>query len=199
MPKRTKAESRLANSSGSQRTALTLLADARKTRRTTNKLWEVDAGMFRRISPSGTGKTRSVRLVNGHAYKIASAGAALRAAKVIGAEADRLRIPTTLGKKFGTPWVPSLTRGAVRVIDQFLTAYAQEATRHGANMRKTLKKKRIDGKSMEIAYDVTNSRIFAAASPVTNVIMCDQAPKRGKRADKSAEARKRGEHADEEA
>ena len=145
-----------------------------------NKTWNLapKAPMFTRKSKSIAGKkkvVRTKRLIGGHAYKICASGAAGWVHAIMQREAHEFR--TSIGTESKrAPWLPSISKGAIALIEQFLCAYAQEATRHAVSVRQGLGRMkdgrhvdmftRLNGKLMKIGYDAADAAIFGSSMPV---------------------------------
>ena len=116
---------------------------------------------------------RTNRLINGHAWKVVASGAATYVNSVLAFEGKTFRISAPK-ESTRCPWLPSLTPGAIALIEGFLCAYAQQATRNAMMVRKALgatnKKgefvgqKRLNGKLMRMGFDEADAAIFGASS-----------------------------------
>lgn len=119
-----------------------ILTNAKNARRAYDRTWGLAARapMFCRVSKKvdseGNTKTtyRTARLIGSHAYNIAASGAALCASRVAEAECARLRLDVAPESK-RAPWLPTVSRGARLVLEQFLCALAQEAALKGHAVR----------------------------------------------------------------
>jgi hypothetical protein len=161
------------------RQSATAVVKAAKTLKTQcNKTWNLapKAPMFTRKSKTASGKkkvVRTKRLIGGHAYKICASGAAGWVNSVMQREANAFRTSIRSESK-RVPWLPSVGKGAIALIEQFLCAYAQEATRHAVSVRLT-------GKLMKLGYDTADAAIFANSMPAPRMtIVCkpDQVAKK---------------------
>lgn len=161
--------------------AMLVFKGTRTLRDATNKTWAVapKCPMFtRKTKPTASttgpdGKTikkkkvvRTNRLIGGHAYQIVASGAAAYTNAVMQREAGILRQSIDKEKK-RTPWLPRPTKGAIALIEQFLCAYAQEATRHASSVRTGLNTgKRLNEKLMRTGFDEADEAIFGGATLV---------------------------------
>ena len=180
------------------------VVNASKTlRKATNQTWNLapKAPMFTRKSKSVAGKkkvVRTKRLIGGHAYKIVASGAAGWAQAVLKREAAAFR--QTIGEESKrVPWLPSVGKGAIAVLEQFLCAYAQEATRHAVSVRVGLGHTdkngcfkplfaRLNAKLMKVGYDQTDEQVFGTTMPAPRTLMvCKPVKKSSKKDDKSKE------------
>jgi hypothetical protein len=180
------------------RQSATAVVKAAKTLKTQcNKTWNLapKAPMFTRKSKTASGKkkvVRTKRLIGGHAYKICASGAAGWVNSVMQREANAFRTSIRSESK-RVPWLPSVGKGAIALIEQFLCAYAQEATRHAVSVRQGLGRvdkktgkhlpmcTRLTGKLMKLGYDTADAAIFANSMPAPRMtIVCkpDQVAKK---------------------
>ena len=193
MPKTT-AERNLARARGARRSAMVHLMTARKNRSVINRLWDVKAPMWVKKKPGS--KDRAMKLIGTHAMKIAAAGSVGYVGKVLGNEANQLRLPTMLTAKNDkgepkklSPWVPSVSKGATRMIEQFIAAYVQQAAKHAVVVREASAKKQLTGEMMRLGFEAVDSQVFGASMPVPRaLIVLDEPKKAKKRASKEAEA-----------
>lgn len=175
-------DKRIRDAEAAQAVKLQTLKSARIIRGATNQTWSLanKAPMYTRKT-IGKGKTtasgnkivRTKRLINGHAYKIAASGAAAYATAVMKREGDAFRVATK-GESKRCPWQASITKGAIAVLEGFLCAYTQEATRHAVSIKTGLgTHQRLNGKLMKLGYELADANIFGAASPCArNLIVC---------------------------
>jgi hypothetical protein len=77
---------------------------------------------------------RTSRLIGAHAYQIAASGAAMYASRVLAKECQYLKIDAET-ESSRAPWLPSISKGAKMVLEQFLCALAQEAAYKGHAVR----------------------------------------------------------------
>jgi hypothetical protein len=177
--------------SAARRSARELLSASKAVKHSMNSTWALarKAPMFLRKS-NGTKKTiRTNRLINSHAYKVVASGAALYTSGVLNHEASTLRLHPR-GESKRAPWLPSFSDGAIALIEQFLCAYAQEATKNAAAARKGLNVgKRLNAKLMRLGFDVADEAMFGTSAPAPRVFLTTQPPKRAsKKAAEAAEA-----------
>ena len=188
------------------RQSATAVMKAAKTLKTQcNKTWNLapKAPMFTRKSKTVAGKkkvVRTKRLIGGHAYKICASGAAGWVNSIMQREAGAFR--TTIGAESKrVPWLPSIGKGAIALIEQFLCAYAQEATRHAVSVRQGLGRvdkasgkhidlcTRLNGKLMKLGYDTADAAVFGSAMPVPRaMVVCKPDKKVAKKGGKGKEA-----------
>ena len=171
------------------RQSATAVMKAAKTLKTKcNQTWNLapKAPMYTRKSKTVAGKKKTVRtnrLIGGHAYKICASGAAGWVNSIMQREANSFRAAIGTESK-RVPWLPSISKGAIAIIEQFLCAYAQEATRHAVTVRQGLGRvgkdgkhidmfARLNGKLMKLGYDTADAAIFGASMPVPRVtVVC---------------------------
>jgi len=184
--------------SAHRQSALAVMKGAKVLKKSTNDTWKLapKAPMFTRKTKSVAGKkkvVRTKRLIGGHAYKIAASGAANFVAAVLKREAGVLRAPIGEESK-RVPWLPSVSKGAIALLEQFLCAYAQTATRHAVTVRqglggtdKTGKPKplfvRLNGKCMKVGYDQADSEVFGSCMPAPRQVLICKAPKKAVKKD----------------
>lgn len=190
------------------RQSATAVVKAAKTLKTQcNKVWNLapKAPMFTRKSKTASGKkkvVRTKRLIGGHAYKIVASGAAGWVNSVMQREANAFR--TSIGTESKrVPWLPSVGKGAIALIEQFLCAYAQEATRHAVSVRQGLGRvdkktqkhfplcTRLTGKLMKLGFDTADKAIFAnsmAVPRMTIVCKADAVAKKGEKKEDDGKA-----------
>ena len=184
-----------------RQSAVNLLKGARTIAKKINDTWQVGpkARMFTR-KPDPQKKyfrtdkrsgqrveykvVRTNRLVSGHAYKLALSGAALNAAAVFNSDGGAYNTAVE-GEKSRSPWLPAMSSGATLMLEQFLCAYAQEATAHARDVRVVLNtvtkedgtshctQKRLTGGTMKLAFDAVDARVFGAAAPSSRVVVCN--------------------------
>lgn len=176
--------------SAHRQSALAVISAAKTLKQCANKTWNLapKTPMFLRKSKSAAGKkksTRTKRLIGGHAYKIVASGAAGWVNAVMQREAAAFR--TTIGSESKrVPWLPSISKGAIALIEQFLCAYAQTATRHAVSVRQGLGHidksgkhvdlvARLNGKLMRLGYETADAEIFGTAAPAPRAtLVCKQ-------------------------
>lgn len=156
-------------SAGAQ-SGINLLNAAKAIRKATNDIWGVapKAPMFTRKMKTSSGKkkiVRTKRIIGTHAFKIAASGAAAYTAAVFQRESKVLRLAMTDESK-RCPCLPIVSPGAVAVMENFLVAYAQEATRNAVTIKNGLgTSKRLNGKLMKMGFDQADKAIFGASGP----------------------------------
>lgn len=167
--------------------ALAISQASKELKKSVNNVWKLapKAPMFlKKGKPTPEGKrnvTRTKRLIGNHAYKVLASGAAAHANAVMQREAKAFRLKVG-GESKRTPWLPSISPGAICILENFLCAYAQSATRHAVSIRTGLKShKRLNGRLLKIGYDTADAQIFQAAMPVPrNVLVFDPPAKKKK-------------------
>jgi len=186
----------MVKTSASRQSAASMLKDAREIRNQCNKTWNIanKAPMYTRVSKpkDGAGKkgkkvVRTKRLINNHAYKIAASGAAAYVSSVLKREGDIFRVATNPESK-RCPWLPSVSKGAIAVLEAFLCAYSQEATRNAVSVRKgVVGSKRLNGKLMKFGYDRADEAIFGASMPAPRTVLITKPEKKTKKGEEKKE------------
>lgn len=187
-----------------RQSAASLLRAAKSIKKATNDTWGLapKAPMFQRKTKTSAGKkkiVRTKRVIGTHAFRVASSGAAAYVSSVMQHECKALRVPMTEESK-RCPWLPSMTKGAIAVLESFLTAYAQEATRHAVSIKNGLGTKeaplykRLNGRLMRAGYDLANEAVFGSGSPAPSVLTVLKKPtkstkKNGKSEEDAADER----------
>ena len=99
------------------------------------------------------------------------------------------------------PWLPSISKGAIALIEQFLCAYAQEATRHAVSVRVGLGRTnrangewipmctRLNAKLMKLGYDAADAGIFGSAMPVPRATLVCKPDKKTPAKDKGGKSK----------
>lgn len=165
----------MAKPSAHRASAAAIMNGAKKLKKTCNDTWKLapKAPMFTKKTKTVAGKkkvVRTKRLIGGHSYKICASGAAGYAAAVLAREAAVFRAPIDIESK-RVPWLPSISPGAIAILEQFLCAYAQDATRHAVSIRVGLGTNgkpmfaRLNGKLMKMGYDQADAQIFGTSTP----------------------------------
>lgn len=163
-----------------RQSAASLLKAAKSIKKATNDTWGLapKAPMFQRKTKTSAGKkkiVRTKRVIGTHAFRVAASGAAAYASAVLQRESKALRVEMTDESK-RCPWLPSVTKGAIAVLESFLTAYAQEATRHAVSIKTGLGTseapmyKRLNGRLMRMGYEAADKAIFGSASPAPGAL-----------------------------
>ena len=181
-----------------------ILSNAKASRKAYDATWALAtrAPMFCKITKKTTsdGKKklfyRTARLVGSQAYMIAASGAAANAAAVMKAECALLREDVE-EESAKAPWMPSISKGAKMVLEQWLCALAQEATKKAHAVREGCgsekhEVKRLNRTHMQMGWDSVFDNVFSktAIMPPT-VFVSHLLPK--KKVSKSSKA---GEQAD---
>lgn len=182
--------------SAHRQSALNIAKGARDLKKLTNATWKLapKAPMFTRKSKNQQGKkktVRTMRLIGGHAYKIAASGAASYAAAVMQREAQAYRATICTESK-RSPWLPTVSPGAMALLEQWMCAYAQTATRHAVSLRTGLGTtdksgtfhpllKRLNGRLMKVGYDTADEQVFQSSMPAPRkMIVCKPDAKKKK-------------------
>ena len=153
------------------------IQNARELRRMHDKIWNgaSHAPMFykeyEKVSKDSKGKIvkksmvrRSARLINGHAFQIAAAGAASAAIREMRTDCANLGIDYT--STTSSPFLPALAKCTKLVLEQFLAAYIQEVVLSATQgMTSIAKYKRLNGKVVKEAFHDVNQQIFNSAGP----------------------------------
>ena len=204
----------MAKASAHRQSATAVMKAAKTLRTQCNKTWNLapKAPMFTRKSKTVAGKkkvVRTKRLIGGHAYKICASGAAGWVNAVMQREASAFRTSIQFESK-RVPWLPSISKGAIALIEQFLCAYAQQATRHAVSVRVGLGRTnkangewipmctRLNAKLMKLGYDAADAGIFGSAMPVPRATLVCKPDKKVAAKDKGDKS-KDGEDGDYEA
>ena len=110
---------------------------------------------------------RTARLIGGHAYNTAASGAIIACMREMRADCERAGIPHEQESKQATPGY-NVATGAQRMIEQFLSAYVQEAVVTAVRMMKDLddKKVRLTPRLIRTAFEEVNESVFGACNPV---------------------------------
>jgi hypothetical protein len=151
-----------------------MLQASKHVKKALNDTWgaAASAPMFRKrqnATSAATGdnadgiRTRRVSLINKHAYKVAASGAAQNAFAVLQDDAKAVRVRMASESK-RSPWLPSLSSGAIVLLENFLCAYAQHATENAKAIKDSLGvHKRISGDLMKAGYSATNDAVFSTS------------------------------------
>ena len=189
--------------SATRQSAANLFAAARDLKHATNKTWNVAprASMFTKkpkTSSSGKKMVRTKRLINSHAYRVAASGAASYVAQVLKNESVVYRTTMKTESK-RCPWLPSLSKGAISILESFLCAYAAEATRNAASIRKGLGRnaKRLNGKMMRLGFEVADAAMFSSR-PVPQTMHLIKSTKKKSGANKEKEEMEETEEMEQE-
>lgn len=195
----------MAKASAHRQSATAVMKAAKTLRTQCNKTWNLapKAPMFTRKSKTVAGKkkvVRTKRLIGGHAYNICASGAAGWVNAVMQREANAFRTSIQFESK-RVPWLPSISKGAIALIEQFLCAYAQQATRHAVSVRVGLGRKikatgkwipmctRLNAKLMKLGYDAADAGIFGSAMPVPRATLVCKPDKKTPAKDKGGKSK----------
>jgi hypothetical protein len=183
--------------SSSRQSAYNLIKSAKEIKGLMRKTWDnaSKCPMFvKKTKDPGIGKKKIVRtnrLISNHAYKVAASGAAAYVQSVLNSDAQsyRLTIPNDEAKRY--PSLPSLSKGAINMIEGFLCAYAQEATSNASEIRKALESsQRLNAKLVALGFDAADAAIFGATTLVPRAVYVSPMKKRVvKDADKSRDGK----------
>lgn len=95
---------------------------------------------------------------------IAASGAAANASMVVEAECNTLREDVE-SESARAPWLPQVSKGAKMVLEQWLCALAQEATKKAHAVREgSGSTKRLNRKHMQIGWDAVFDNVFSNSS-----------------------------------
>ncbi len=181
---------------GARKSADNLVSTQKEAKKRCAKVWSASQGapMFKKISrskgPDGVRETvRTNRLISGPAYKIALSGAAQYVSAVLREDA---KIYGMKGAKTESacPWQPSLSRGAIAMLEQFLCAIGQQGNKAAVAIRKMQGKERLSPQMVRLGFEAANKAVFASASNATENLINVPLDK------KPAQAKKRAEPAD---
>jgi hypothetical protein len=149
-----------------------IISNTKNARKFYDKTWSIAARapMFCKISKKSNtmGNTkhtyRTTRLIGSHAYNIAASGAALNASRIAEGDCKRLRLDFEHESR-RTPWLPSVSKGACMVLEQFLCALAQEAALKGHYVREgSGNSMRLAKQHIKVGWDTVFDSVFRAAS-----------------------------------
>jgi hypothetical protein len=137
--------------------------NAKTLQRHINKVWNAasKAPMFRReVEKDGKVTRRSVRLIQGHAYNIAVAGAVAAAVKDLKTDCDKwgLEYPETSKH----PFMLGVPAGTKLMLEQFLSAYVATGVLKATRMMKapeTPKHKRLNKIYIKRSFEYLNESI----------------------------------------
>jgi len=164
-----------------------LLHNAKAARKATDATWSVSnrAPVFCKITKKSTkdGKTkkfyRKARLLNSHAVNIAASGAAMRAAALLEEDCRLLRVDAKK-ESSRAPLLPTVSKGARALLEQFLCALAQEAAYKAHAVREGAgKSQRVNSGHMQLGWAATTQSVFGGSAPVSDqMIVAASAPAR---------------------
>ena len=185
-----------------QLSALASLRAAKEIKKQTNGVWGVanKAPMFvKKPNPDAkprynkkTGKeikvVRTNRLISSQAYLVAASGAAAAVNAQVASEAKKLRVSMD-GEKPKVPWLPSYSKGAIALLEQFMCAYAQEAFHYATQIQENLKShEKVNSEMMRMGFERAHENVFGASTPGVRAVavvpsyMIPKPPKKGQKA-----------------
>ena len=123
---------------------------------------------------------RSVRLIGGHAYGLAAAGAAQAITREQQLDCMNLGIPFTRINEKGVPVAQArLTAGFKYMLEQFMCAYVQECVYTARNMLSALPPRvRLNRDLMKMACNEVNEQLFYASGVVPRQMYVVPLPKK---------------------
>lgn len=162
------------------------IANSKMMQRHINKVWNegVNAPMFRKeyqaMEKDGKPRVkdgkpvmirRSARLVSGHAYNIAVAGAVKEAVSRMKVECDRMGIDFPQSTRH--PFMLGLPKGTKLMMDQFLAAVVASAMLHATRMmNESGKHKRLNkGYVKRAFFEVVKRLNVASAAPQATLVV----------------------------
>ena len=109
---------------------MSVLDNAKSSRKTYDLVWNaasrapVFCKITKKTTPDGKVKKmhRTSRLIGSHAFQIAASGAAMNASRILSNECNKLRLDVQT-ESSRAPWLPSVSKGAKMVLEQFLCAF----------------------------------------------------------------------------
>ena len=144
----------------------------KRARNTQNRMWEGASKipMFSRKTRSskagGSTTTRTVRLLNKSVFQTLLSGATAVAVDDLREDLQQCGLEFEATAPKSAHFTAILTPGARLAIEQFATAYVQEAALVAARTNRAFgTKKRVSGPLMASAFADTNPSIFNAATP----------------------------------
>ena len=141
---------------------------------------------------------RTARLIGSHAYKIAASGAAMHASQVLAGDCNRLRM-SAYRESSRAPWLPTLSAGARMVLEQFLSALAQEAAYKGHAVREGCGySKRLSKKHILAGWNATYDSVFGSSTLLPRSMVTLPVVKKSKKGSSSKSSGKRAAVADDE-
>ena len=125
---------------------------------------------------------RSVRLISGHAFGLAAAGAAQTIAREQQIDCQNLGIEFSRLNDKGTPVCQSqLTPGYKYMLEQYMCAYVQECVHTARNMLKALPPRvRLNRDIMKYACNEVNEQLFYASAVGPRQVFVVPLPKKNK-------------------
>ena len=149
-----------------------VVANAKASRKQFDNLWNnaARAPMFCKItkktSPDGKTKKfyRTARLIGAHAYMVAASGAAAYTARAMEDDCKAMHEPVEK-ESSRAPWMPTVSKGAKMLLEQFLCALSQEACMNAHAVREGAgNTKRLNRKHMQIGWDTVFDSIFSSSA-----------------------------------
>jgi hypothetical protein len=183
------------NLRGPQKSAYASIHGVKAVGRVAKQTWALakHCPMFtKKTIDKKTGKKstiRTKRLINSHAYRVVASGAAQYVHSVLQRESKAFRVAHE-GEAQQAPFLPSFSPGAIALLEQFLCAYAQDATSNAVAVREGLNThKRLNAGLMKLGFAQTNERVFQSCMPTPRNLMICKPPKKvvGKDGKKKAE------------
>lgn len=132
---------------------------------------------------------RSVRLISGHAYGLAAAGAAQTITREQQIDCTTLGIEFSRLNDKGVPVAQAqLTPSFKYMLEQYMCAYVQECITTARNMMGTLPpRKRLNRELMKLACNEVNEQLFFSSSSGPRQVYVVPMPKKKKKADDEEE------------
>ena len=182
-----------------------ILDNGKNARKAYDQMWNVAARapVFCKITkkaiPDGKGGTkqktfyRTTRLIGTHAYNVAASGAAMRASRVLAADCDMMRVHKE-DESSRAPWLPSVSKGAKMVLEQWLCALAQEAAykAHAVRMGSG-SSQRLNLKHMKLGWDATIESVFNTTTLMPKTIVVLPLDAKKSKSKSNANAKSKGE------
>jgi hypothetical protein len=153
------------------------IVNSKTLQRHVNKVWNAAgaAPMFRKeIQKQKDGKPivqrRSVRLIQGHAYNIAMAGAVQSAVRDMKVGCDKWGIDYP--QSTPQPWMLGMPKGSKLMLEQFLSAYVATGVLHATRMMKQAgKHKRLNKEYLTRAFEHMNEGISGQMGVSRNALV----------------------------
>ncbi len=161
---------------GTRQSAINVGMASKEVRSTINRLWAIAprAPIFcketKRRTADGHARVlrRTSHPVSSQAFKIAASAAAAAFSHAVGVECRQLRLDLPLEKRT-CAWLPSISPGARLMLEQFMTALAQEAGYKAHAYRRSASRKhaptRLGRAHLRAGWEATLDRVFADATP----------------------------------
>jgi hypothetical protein len=173
-----------------------ILANAKNSRKQYDKMWNAAARapIFCKITKKTLedGKTkkfyRTARLIGSHAYMIAASGAAAYVAKMMERDCSLVHEDTEQ-ESARAPWMPQVSKGAKMVLEQWMCALSQEATKKGHAVRQGAgAAKRLNNKHMKIGWDVVHENVFSNTAMLPRTMYVAQPAKKVSKSSKKGKS-----------